>query len=140
MKQKTSLVLWASAVMMFGFLCASCAGDREREAEEETTEAVVEVAEPRVDMTEDIYVEIMARHMYLADQYSEKATDDMSEAEVLRLSTELAGKMEAIYSELGVTSSAYDAYANQLTDDMDIEAFGALMDRISDRAQELKGE
>ncbi len=138
MKQKTSLVLWASAVMMFGFLIASCAGDREREAEEETTEAVVEVAEPSVEMTDDIYVEIMARHMYLADQYSEKATDDMSQAEVLRLSTEISEKMEAVYGDLGVTSSAYEAYAAQIMED--IEAFGAIMERAGDRAQELKGE
>ncbi|MFO7891600.1 MAG: hypothetical protein R6V04_14825 [bacterium] len=133
------LVLCVITVTMLCFLFVSCAGDSDKEAGEETTkEEVIEATEPAEEMTDDIYVEITAQQMYLNSIFAEKQEEGMSQEKALKYATELNEKMSELYKEHGVTEKAFSEYSDKLMEDY--ESYGAIMERVNKRVEELKKE
>ncbi len=132
-------LMWLSAFSLLFLIFAGCAGDPGKGEEETAEEEVKEAVEATAEMTEDIYVEITATQMYLADKYAAKAEEEgISEAEAMNLSVELGEKWNALFEEHGITGGAYEEFAQELT--QDFEAFGEVMERVSERIEELREE
>lgn len=129
-------LLWLSAFSLLFLISAGCASDPDKRVKE-TAEEEKQAVEATAEMTEDIYVEVTANQMYLAEKFSEKAeAEDISEAEAIDLSTEMGEKMAAMYEEHEVTGEAYEKFAQELMED--IEYFGSVMERVEERVEELR--
>jgi len=109
--------------------------------EEEVTTEEAEAPAKEVStgkMNDDIYVEIMAHQIYLPDKYSKKygkkVHTDPATAE--KFLAEFNDEMEKLYKKFGVTEDAYNDYTEQLAED--IERYTKVMERVSQRIEELK--
>ncbi|MGM0647235.1 MAG: hypothetical protein ACQESZ_02480 [Bacteroidota bacterium] len=142
---KKNVLISVATITMLCFIFASCAGGSDKKAEEDANkvekteeEKSAESTESSTkEITEDIYVEIIAQQMYLTDKYSKKA-EDVSDAKAMKLTTEMGEEMSELYDEHGVTQDDFDQFADEIMEDM--ETYGAIMDRANKRVEELKAE
>ncbi|MFO8066106.1 MAG: hypothetical protein R6U11_00855 [Bacteroidales bacterium] len=135
---KKNVLLSVATITMLGFLFAGCAGGSDNKAEEDVNEEEksAETTESSTkEMTEDLYIEIVAQQMYLADKYS-KLAEDASGEKAMKLSTEMGEELNDIYQELGVTEDDFNQFGNEIMEDA--ETYGAIMDHINERVEELK--
>lgn len=86
------------------------------------------------EMTEDIYIDIAAKQMYLTSKYAKMlAKKDVSE-EKEKLMVEKSEEMEALYKDHGVTVDAYQEFQDELDRETGLE----LSRRVSERLKELE--
>lgn len=133
-----NVLLSVATITMLCFLFAGCAGGPDNKAEEDVNEEIKSAeatASSAKEMTEDLYIEIAAQHLYLIDKYSEKMEDVSHETE-MKLSMDLNEKMNSLFDEYGVTAEAFEEYSVKQLEDM--ETFETIMDRIGQRVEELK--
>jgi hypothetical protein len=92
-----NVLLSVATITMMCFMFAGCAGGSDNDAgedankKEKTEEKSADATESsNKEMTEDLYVEIVAQQMYLGDKYGKKADDDISDEEAMKLSMEMS--------------------------------------------------
>ncbi|MEX2410064.1 MAG: hypothetical protein WD607_01615 [Candidatus Paceibacterota bacterium] len=94
-------------------------------------------AQPAGEMTEAIYVDITAHHMFYTGYFMKLYEEGEFEDEY-DLSMQLSEKMASIYEMHGVTDSEYDEYADQLMEDP--QKYLDILSKINERVEELSEE
>ncbi|MGC9331803.1 MAG: hypothetical protein ACP5DZ_08015 [Bacteroidales bacterium] len=142
---KKNVLLSVATITMMCFIFACCAGGSDNDANEDTDkkEKTEEKSEEATEtstkeMTEDLYVEIVAQQMYLVAKYEKKADDDISDVEAMKLSREMSEKLNKLYQEYKVSQDDFERFADEIMEDM--ETYGAIMNRINERVEELIAE
>lgn len=135
MAQKPLSLPWIMAAILF-FICFGCAGDSGREATHDKAEEVEATpAAASKEVTDDIYVEIAARQMYLTHYYSEEMEGVSDQTKLMQLTTEMGQELSALYDEFEVTEDAVYNYLEDISDD--ISAYTDIMGRVQKRFEEL---
>lgn len=141
---KKNVLLSVATITMLCFMFAGCAGglynneeDANKDEKTEEEKSAKDTETSTKEMTEDLYVEVVAQQMYVTDKFSKKA-ENVSEEKAMKLMTEMGEEFNDIYQEHGVTEDDFDQFADEIMQDM--ENYGAILDRIEERVEELKAE
>lgn len=147
---KKHILLSVATITMLCFIFAGCAGGSDDEAEEKTNkeekseekatekEKSAKAKESTSEITEDLYVEIVANQMYLSDKYN-KNSEDMNEEEEVQLSMKMSEELNELYEKHGITEEDFEQFANEIMED-DMKCYNDLMDRANKRAEKLLSE
>lgn len=139
MKKRSGLnLILVALIPMCCLVFMGCSGSQESGRADEANEEVAEAPKATAEMTEDIYVEITARQMYLTNLYAEKQEEDPGYDEAMRLTSELGEKLGALYDEYGVSEDAFNEYSEEIMEDY--ASYGDIMERVYEHLEQMREE
>lgn len=150
---KKYMVFVSIAVFVMAFVLAGCGNVAEKVGEkvgEKVNEAVTEklgstadANEPVVsaEIDDEMYVEVYARSIVIADKYAQKS-EDVDPVTAGKLAVQMTNELKNLYNQYGITKEAFAAYGDKWAEQYkeNPTVYAEFLKKVEARVEELKGE